>query len=184
MRGGLHSLAVGAHTLHLELKLSSTLMGSLGLRACIFGLRLRLSGGILLVIEPMIEIFILFFKRSHLIEKVLAFVLGHGIVPDNFDVLYPKALYFSLQSSPLRTKLRGRNINQRSGRNLVGEDDRLMLQKPGFKKEKKKTHITELSRDSHHHTFSRGSAGNFSAPISNGAKVCPWVRRGHSHALR
>jgi hypothetical protein len=36
-RGGLRSLVVGSHTFHLELKLDSMLAGSLGLRACTFG---------------------------------------------------------------------------------------------------------------------------------------------------
>jgi hypothetical protein len=128
-RGGLRPLLKGAHALHLELKLGSTLAGSLDLRAGTFSLCLRLSGGVLIIIEPTIQIFILFFKHSHLIEKVSALVLGRRLVPNSFGVLHTKALYFALQPFPLETQLRGRNIHQHPGRNLIGEDSRLTLQK-------------------------------------------------------
>jgi hypothetical protein len=132
-RGGLRSLVVGVHALHLKLKLSSTLASSLGLHSGTFSLCLCLHDNILLIIEPTTKIFILFFKRSHLIEKVSALVLGCRLVPGSFDVLHPKALYFSLQPSPIEMQLRGHNIHQRPDRNLISEDSRLTLQKSRLK---------------------------------------------------
>jgi hypothetical protein len=89
------------HALHLELKLGDTLPGSLGLLAGTLGFRLRLSGDIFLAVESMTEIFILFFKHHHLIEKVSALVLDRLFVPDSFGMLHPKALNLALQPFPL-----------------------------------------------------------------------------------
>jgi hypothetical protein len=103
--GGLRPLAVGAHALHLELNLGSTLAGSMGICVGTFGLRLRLSDDILLVIEPTTEIFIIFFIFSSMVTLPRRFRLlfSARLVSDSFSMLHPKALYFALQSFPLGT---------------------------------------------------------------------------------
>jgi hypothetical protein len=49
-------------------------------------------------------------------------------------MLHSKALNFSLESFPLGTKLQGRNVYQRPGRNVVDENSHLALQLTKVKK--------------------------------------------------
>ena len=108
--GRLCLLAVVAHILQLQLQVSNTLAGRLGLHAGV----LRIF---FFIIKSTIEILFFLLKWHHLLENVSALIFGRRLIPNRLSMLRPKALNPTLKSFPLGNQLRG----QRPRSNLLGE---------------------------------------------------------------